>query len=35
LGAQTDRPTETLETANRAAFEILTDDMDHGVEIRT
>jgi hypothetical protein len=29
------RPTETLETANRAAFEILTDDMDHGVEIRT
>jgi len=29
------RPAETLETANRAAFEILTDDMSHGVEIRT
>ena len=28
-------PDETLETANRAAFEILTDDLDHGVEIRT
>lgn len=29
------RPPETLETASRAAFEILTDDLDHGVEIRT
>jgi len=29
------RPTEMLETANRAAFEILTDDLSHGVEIRT
>ncbi len=29
----TDR-TETLRTAHRAAFEILTDDTDHGVEIR-
>ena len=29
------RPPQTLETANRAAFEILTDDLDHGVEIRT
>jgi hypothetical protein len=29
------RPEETLETAHRAAFEILTDDVDHGVEIRT
>jgi hypothetical protein len=25
---------ETLRTGNRAAFEILTDDRDHGVEIR-
>ena len=25
--------TETLSTSNRAAFEILTDDQDHGVEI--
>ena len=25
---------ETLSTAHRAAFEILTDDRDHGVEIR-
>ncbi|MBI2383478.1 MAG: hypothetical protein HYV18_05350 [Gammaproteobacteria bacterium] len=25
---------ETLSTARRAAFEILTDDLDHGVEIR-
>lgn len=29
------RPMETLETAHRAAFEILTDDPGHGVEIRT
>jgi hypothetical protein len=29
------RPAETLETAHRAAFEILTDDLDHGIEIRT
>jgi hypothetical protein len=29
------RPAETLETASRAAFEILTDDVSHGVEIRT
>jgi hypothetical protein len=29
------RPDEVLETANRAAFEILTDDTSHGVEIRT
>jgi len=29
------RPEETLETANRAAFEILTDDTAHGVELRT
>jgi hypothetical protein len=29
------RPPQTLETANRAAFEILTDDLDHGVEFRT
>jgi hypothetical protein len=28
-------PDETLETQHRAAFEILTDDLDHGVEIRT
>ena len=28
-------PLETLETAHRAAFEILTDDPGHGVEIRT
>ncbi len=28
-------PAETLETANRAAFEILTDDLEHGIEIRT
>ena len=28
-------PDETLETQNRAAFEILTDDLSHGVEIRT
>jgi hypothetical protein len=28
-------PAETLETNNRAAFEILTDDLAHGVEIRT
>ena len=27
--------TEILSTRNRAAFEILTDDLDHGVEIRT
>jgi hypothetical protein len=26
--------TEILSTGNRAAFEILTDDRDHGVEIR-
>jgi hypothetical protein len=26
--------TETLQAANRAAFEILTDDTDHGVEMR-
>ena len=26
---------ETLETQNRAAFEILTDDLHHGIEIRT
>jgi hypothetical protein len=26
--------TDTLRTANRAAFEILTDDTDHGVDIR-
>jgi hypothetical protein len=26
--------TETLRTANRAAFEILTDDTGHGIEIR-
>jgi len=25
--------TDTLRTANRAAFEILTDDTDHGVDI--
>lgn len=29
------RPDEVLETANRAAFEILTDDTSHGIEIRT
>ena len=29
------RPDETLETQHRAAFEILTDDLAHGVEIRT
>jgi hypothetical protein len=29
------KATETLETRHRAAFEILTDDMAHGVEIRT
>ena len=29
------RPPETLQTAHRAAFEILTDDLGHGVEIRT
>jgi hypothetical protein len=29
------RPEQILETANRAAFEILTDDLAHGVEIRT
>ncbi len=28
-------PDETLETRHRAAFEILTDDLAHGVEIRT
>jgi hypothetical protein len=28
-------PAQTLETASRAAFEILTDDLDHGIEIRT
>jgi hypothetical protein len=26
--------TEILSTRNRAAFEILTDDRDHGIEIR-
>ena len=26
--------TDTLRTANRAAFEILTDDTDHGVDMR-
>ena len=29
------QPDEVLETKNRAAFEILTDDTSHGVEIRT
>jgi hypothetical protein len=29
------RPAETLETRHRAAFEILTDDTSHGIEIRT
>jgi hypothetical protein len=29
------RQAQTLETANRAAFEILTDDLAHGIEIRT
>ena len=29
------RPAEVLHTQHRAAFEILTDDLDHGVEIRT
>jgi hypothetical protein len=29
------RPAEVLETRHRAAFEILTDDLAHGVEIRT
>ena len=29
------RPDEILETRNRAAFEILTDDLAHAVEIRT
>jgi hypothetical protein len=29
------RPAEILESRHRAAFEILTDDPDHGVEIRT
>ena len=29
------QPPEVLETRNRAAFEILTDDLGHGVEIRT
>jgi hypothetical protein len=29
------RPDEVLETQHRAAFEILTDDLPHGVEIRT
>jgi hypothetical protein len=29
------RPAETLETQHRAAFEILTDDTRHGIEIRT
>ena len=28
-------PDETLETRHRAAFEILTDDLAHGLEIRT
>ncbi len=28
-----DRPDEGLSSAHRAAFEILTDDLDHGVEI--
>ena len=28
-------PEQTLETQHRAAFEILTDDLAHGVEIRT
>jgi hypothetical protein len=28
-------PDQTLETQHRAAFEILTDDLAHGVEIRT
>ena len=29
------KPEELLETRHRAAFELLTDDLDHGVEIRT
>lgn len=29
------RADETLEARHRAAFEILTDDMSHGIEIRT
>lgn len=29
------QPDETLETRHRAAFEILTDDPAHGIEIRT
>ena len=33
-GAGAAETTETLRTANRAAFEILTDDRDHGVGIR-
>ena len=33
LGAGGAGRTETLSTRNRAAFEILTDDRDHGVEI--
>jgi hypothetical protein len=33
-GGDTGETVETLRTGNRAAFEILTDDRDHGVEIR-
>ena len=33
-GAGGGETTEMLRTGNRAAFEILTDDRDHGVEIR-
>ena len=33
-GSSTGEAAETLRTRNRAAFEILTDDRDHGVEIR-
>ncbi|MGH8482350.1 MAG: hypothetical protein ACRES8_07810 [Nevskiaceae bacterium] len=29
------QPAQTLETTSRAAFEILTDDLAHGIEIRT
>lgn len=29
------QPDETLETRHRAAFEVLTDDLAHGIEIRT
>jgi hypothetical protein len=33
--ARDGRPVETLQTVHRAAFEILTDDLAHGIDIRT